>query len=568
MCELTGNPRPFLPKSLRRAAFQACHDLDHCGQAETLRRLDKSYFWPKMSKETSEYVKSCHWCQSVKTKRKFTPKARPFKVPDKRFRQLHIDVVGPLPVSEGMSYLLTIICRKSKWVECVPMPAANSLNVCNAFIRAWLSRFGACEEIFSDNGNTFLANMWTDLNRILGIKVTYVPRYHQATNGAIERRHRSIKDSLKASLLQMGDTYGSSWMLQLPFTLLGLRASLQPDLGASPSDMTTGSSPLLPGVMVDDQQGEENDHQLLQTLKKLDAEPPIPMSRHRPQDDVYMPPATKTATHVYIKVENPTGLSNKWQGPFPIVKRPTNTTITIKVGYNKQGLPLLEDHHWSRVQIAHMRPDASEAHRLLKGRTKRPVEESRYATTPQKQNTQPIHFTEYSDANINTPVTQPFIASDADPSRRLFPQGENFVSPSSHHDALSYNYRVTGPPPVAFRRNQNKFSSEPTSLPEPGLEPGREPLPPEVNGRLAPPVTKGAPTASEPSAGPTTRSSVTQPGHGTATPTDHDYIQTAPHLSDHNYFVRPPPGFEHYRPEGRPKRNIKFPSKFDDYDLT
>ena len=429
------------------------------------------------------------------------------------------------------------------------MPAANSLNVCNAFIRVWLSRFGACEEIFSDNGNTFLANMWTDLNRILGVKVTYVPRYHQATNGAIERQHRSLKDSLKASLLQMGDTYGSSWMLQLPFTLLGRRAALQPDLGASASDMTTGSSPLLPGVMVDDQQGEQNDHQLLQTLKKLDAEPPVPMSRHKPPDEVYMPPATKTATHVYIKVENPTGLSMKWQGPFPIVSRPSNTTIKIKVGYNKQGLPLLEDHHWSRVQIAHLRPDASEAHRLLKGRAGN--FESRYANKKQ-QITQPIPFTEYTDANnTHQKITQPFNASDGTVPSPSSPQGEQFSLPSSHHDALSYQYNVTGPPPVHFR--QPKQTSNP-ALPD--------------SATSSPQGYGSHPRLNEPS----TQTS----SSGPALP-DHDYAQRPGPLTDHNYFmtvplpdtdtrVQPPPGFENYR-EGRPKRTPKTPAKYDDFDL-
>ena len=57
---------------------------------------------------------------------------------------------------------------------------------------------------------------------------------------------------------------------------------------------------------------------------------------------------------------------------------------------------------------------------------------------------------------------------------------------------------------------------------------------------------------------------------------DHDYSSRIPTpLTDHNYFMsvplpvpgtRPPPGFEHYQPEGRPKRKIKFPSKYDDYE--
>ena len=185
--------------------MKACHDLDHAGQRETLHRARSSYSWPAMGKFVSKYVKTCHYCQSVKPRRRLVPKAKVFPVPDHRFQHLHVDVVGPLPPSEGMSYILTIVDRKSRWLECIAMPAATSLNCCNAFIRGWLARYGACKTITSDNGNTFQANLWQDLAKVLGMEVNYVPRYHQSTNGAIERQHRTLKESLKASLLQMGD---------------------------------------------------------------------------------------------------------------------------------------------------------------------------------------------------------------------------------------------------------------------------------------------------------------------------------------------------------------------------
>ena len=193
-----------------------------------------------MRKDILSYVKSCHPCQSIKPKKKYVPQAKPFPVPDRRFQHVHVDVIGPLPESEGMKYILSILDRKSRWLECIPIPAATSKNCCNAFIRGWLQRYGACETLTSDNGNTFTAGLWTDLSRVLGIKVNYVPRYHQATNGAIERQHRTLKESIKASLVEMGDTHRSQWMTQLPFTLLGRRVALQPDLMASSADLTLG----------------------------------------------------------------------------------------------------------------------------------------------------------------------------------------------------------------------------------------------------------------------------------------------------------------------------------------
>ena len=42
------------------------------------------------------------------------------KVPDERFTFVHLDVVGPLPESSGMKYILSVLDRTSKWLECFP----------------------------------------------------------------------------------------------------------------------------------------------------------------------------------------------------------------------------------------------------------------------------------------------------------------------------------------------------------------------------------------------------------------------------------------------------------------
>ena len=152
---------------------------------------------------------------------------------------------------------------------------------------------------------TFTSDLWRDLSRILGIQVNYVPRYHQSTNGAIERQHRTLKESLKASLVEMGNLHRDKWMLQLPFTLLGRRVALQPDLQASSADFVLGASPVLPGVVIDDHKGQDDPHLLLQTLQEKAERPAVPMSRHCAPDEEYMPEETVNATHVYIEVGHP-----------------------------------------------------------------------------------------------------------------------------------------------------------------------------------------------------------------------------------------------------------------------
>ena len=149
------------------------------------------------------------------------------------------------------------------------MPAVTSINCCNGFISGWLSRYGCPQEIVCDNGLTYQANLWKDLQKTLGVEVKIVPPYHQSTNGAIERQHRSLKESIKASLIEMGNLHKDKWMQQLPLTLLGRRVALQEDMGASPAQLTLGGTPVIPGILVpsSESEKEEKPHELLKTLQ-------------------------------------------------------------------------------------------------------------------------------------------------------------------------------------------------------------------------------------------------------------------------------------------------------------
>ena len=111
-------------------------------------------------------------------------------------------------------------------------------------------------------------------------------------------------------------------MSQLPLTLLGRRVSLQPDLGASSADLVLGGPPVLPGVLVPDTPETKTNNQLLRTLQTMASTPATQMSKHSHPDPVYEPSDFHTATHVYVRVDKPENLGQKFQGPFEILKRP------------------------------------------------------------------------------------------------------------------------------------------------------------------------------------------------------------------------------------------------------
>ena len=143
-----------------------------------------------MRKDVENFVRTCHPCQVAKQGKTVDPGISEFPVPDQRFSVIHIDVVGPLPTSEGKKYLLSVLDRCSRWFECYPMAEASA-SECAKGLLEWVQRFGCPSVAVSDNGNTFVSNLWRDVLKTFNIQVKFTPAYHAATNGAIERRHQT-----------------------------------------------------------------------------------------------------------------------------------------------------------------------------------------------------------------------------------------------------------------------------------------------------------------------------------------------------------------------------------------
>ena len=231
------------------------------------------------------------------------------------------------------------------------MREATSLSCYLAMISGWIQRFGLPTVATSDNGNTFVSDLWKDIHAALGIQVSYTPPYHSSSLGGVERQHRDIKDGLKASLHAIGDSHDSTWVDRLPWVMLGRRTAFQPALDCSASDMVLGANPTIPGDLIGEPSpplSKGRVQELLQALQMNAAKPPI-QTIHIRKIPVNCPDTSKV-THIYLKKGKTPPLGPKYEGPFKIIERVSQSCIKIRVGTAADGTPRLETHHWSNFK--------------------------------------------------------------------------------------------------------------------------------------------------------------------------------------------------------------------------
>ena len=368
LCEISqSKPRPFLPKPLRKFAIQQLHGLAHTNIKESIRNIASQYFWADMKQEITRYVQTCHGCQSVNTSKIKPPHYGKFEVPDQRFTHCHVDIVGPLPESEGYKYLLTIVDRTTRLLFALPITEPSAKMCSQQFLLHYVSLFGIPSACTSDQGANFVSQLFQEMQKSLGIDVKHTPIYWPQGNGLLERNHQSLKNSIKAQLIEMGQNYQEKWYHYLPWALLGRRTAFNRDLGTSSSELALGLHVQVPGAILKDVNfdTEPSIKDILENVEIKNNRFAVPTSTNK--QELVDPPSEKV-THVYTRQHNVKGLQPVWTGPFRILSRPTRSTLVIKVGLNNDRTDRTELRAWADVKPAYLRVDAEDAARPKRGR--------------------------------------------------------------------------------------------------------------------------------------------------------------------------------------------------------
>ena len=341
-----GNQQIMLPISLTKTVINAAHNnplAAHMSSNKTYALVRKNFWWNKMKKDISNYVKSCDTCLR---KNKIDAKhIAPIQKVDKiisPFYKVAIDIIGPMIETRTTKskYALVIIDLATRWAEVIPIREITAERICNALLSVF-TRFGFPHIILSDNGTQFTSQMTQAFTKLLDITQIFAARYHPQSNGVVER----LNQTLKLMLAKVTIDKPKDWDIYLPMVLFAYRNSIHQTTNFTPSEMLFGRNPKGPldifaDIMMDNKEKTLSPYQIVQnTQESIKYALELAKENIEKTSDQMLELKNKNRHLRTLNIDDlalillPTGKGNdmEWRGPFKVIAKQTNVSYKLLV---------------------------------------------------------------------------------------------------------------------------------------------------------------------------------------------------------------------------------------------
>jgi transposase InsO family protein len=154
----------------------------------------------------------------------------------------------------------------TKWSVAVPIDKTDANSVAQAFVENFILIYGIPESILTDKGTNFMGNVFKEICKILKITKLNTIAYNPASNGALERSHRTLKDYLKNFV----DKDQLNWDTFVKFSMHSYNTTPHTSTNFTPHELVFGVQPQIPSSLMKNPESQYNyDNYAFDMMKKL-----------------------------------------------------------------------------------------------------------------------------------------------------------------------------------------------------------------------------------------------------------------------------------------------------------
>ncbi|GJV89756.1 putative reverse transcriptase domain-containing protein [Tanacetum coccineum] len=238
------NGRSWLPcyGDLRTVIMHESHKSKysiHPGSEKMYQDVKKLYWWPNMKADIATYVSKCLTCAKVKAEhqRQSGLLVQP-EIPQWKWDNITMDFVTKLPKSsQGYDTIWVIVDRLTKSAIFIPMKETDPLEkLARMYLKEVVTRHGIPVSIICDRDPRFASNFWRSLQKALGTSLDMSTTYHPQTDGQSKRTIQTLKDMLRACVIN----FGNGWVKHLPLVEFSYNNSYHASIKAAPFEALYG----------------------------------------------------------------------------------------------------------------------------------------------------------------------------------------------------------------------------------------------------------------------------------------------------------------------------------------
>ena len=195
--------RIVVPVHRRQSVLEKSHnDLGHLGRDKTLSVAKDRYFWPGLTKDIEEFIKTCPRC--LRAKAPHLPERAPLCniVTTHPLELVCMDFLSLETSRGGYKHVLVITDHFTKYSCAYPTRSQHASVVAKILVEQFIVHYGIPERLHSDQGANFEGRVIKHLCELLGMRKSRTTPYHPQGDGITERFNRTLISMLSTLELE------------------------------------------------------------------------------------------------------------------------------------------------------------------------------------------------------------------------------------------------------------------------------------------------------------------------------------------------------------------------------
>lgn len=231
-----------LPARYRPMVLRSLHDeCGHMGMERTTELIKDRFYWPRMTAEVEQYIRTCGRCISRKT---LPQHASPLNqiTSNGPLDLVCIDFLQIEPDSRGVANVLVVTDHYTRYAQAFATKDQKALTVARVLWDKYFVHYGLPARIHSDQGRDFESRLIKELLSMLGVRKSRTSPYHPQGDAQPERFNRT----LLAMLGTLDTVKKQCWSQHITYLVHAYNCTKNDSTGYSPYQLMFGRDARLP----------------------------------------------------------------------------------------------------------------------------------------------------------------------------------------------------------------------------------------------------------------------------------------------------------------------------------